>query len=106
MQVEIIGEIQVEEPIPGFRVRFAHSKHMTFAHWEIEANATLPEHSHLHEQVAYVTEGTFELTVSGETRLLSAGELAVIPENAAHSGRAITYCKIIDTFYPVRQDYL
>ena len=100
-----LDELEESEPIPGYRARFVHSKNMTLAYWTIEAGAPLPEHSHLHEQVANVIEGEFELTVDGETRRLGPSMVAVIPSNAAHSGKAITNCRIIDVFYPVREDY-
>ncbi|MCK4639500.1 MAG: cupin domain-containing protein, partial [Bacteroidales bacterium] len=52
-----------------------------------------------------VTEGEFELTLNGKTQVLNSGKIAVIPSNAKHSGKAITDCKIIDIFNPVREDY-
>lgn len=100
-----LTEIEEIEKIPGYRVRFIHSDTMTFAHWTIQAGAPLPEHSHVHEQVATVIEGEFELTVNGETQVLRPGMVAVIPSNAVHSGHAVTNCKIIDAFYPIREDY-
>jgi quercetin dioxygenase-like cupin family protein len=50
-------------------------------------------------------EGEFELIVNGESHLLGANDVFVIPSDAMHSGRAITDCKIIDVFYPIREDY-
>jgi quercetin dioxygenase-like cupin family protein len=50
-------------------------------------------------------EGEFEMVIEGETRTLKANTVTVIPSNAKHSGRALTDCKIIDVFYPVREDY-
>lgn len=93
------------EKIPGFHVHFVHCANMTFAHWRIEEGAILPEHSHPHEQVANIIEGEFELTIDGETRRLGPNTVAIIPSNAVHSGRAITPCKLIDAFYPIREDY-
>lgn len=100
-----LEELQIKQPFPGFKVRFVHSATMTFAHWNIEAGALLPEHSHLHEQVANVIQGEFELTINGETRRLGPGSVGIIPSNAVHSGRAVTRCHIIDAFYPIREDY-
>ena len=93
------------EVIPGFVGRFLHSETMTFALWEIAAGSTLPEHAHIHEQVVLLYEGEFELTVDGQTRRLSSGGVFAIPANARHSGRAITDCRIMDVFHPVREDY-
>jgi quercetin dioxygenase-like cupin family protein len=53
-----------------------------------------------------VLEGSFELTIQGETQILTAGKAALIPSQAIHSGRALTRCKIIDIFCPIREDYL
>lgn len=91
--------------IPGFHGRFVHSSAMTFALWEIEAGATLPEHSHPHEQVVHLYEGRFELTVEGKPILATPGTVFAIPPDARHSGRALTVCRIMDVFYPVREDY-
>ena len=98
-------DIEPREVFPGFHVRFVHSATMTFAHWEIEAGAALPEHAHVHEQVVNVLEGEFELTIGNDTRVLGPGAVAIIPSDARHSGRAVTACRIIDAFYPIREDY-
>jgi quercetin dioxygenase-like cupin family protein len=78
---------------------------MTFVHWEIDAGASLPEHSHMHEQVVNMISGKFELKVDTETQLLGPKGVVCIPSNARHSGRAVTDCYIIDVFYPIREDY-
>ncbi|HKS35719.1 MAG TPA: cupin domain-containing protein [Verrucomicrobiae bacterium] len=93
------------EIFPGFHVDFVHSANMTFAHWTIKAGAELPKHSHMHEQVVNMIEGEFELAINDETRRLGPRNVAIIPSNAVHSGKAITDCRIIDAFYPIREDY-
>ena len=94
-----------KEIFPGFKVHFVHSANMTFAHWTIKAGSRLPEHSHPHEQVVNMIEGEFELTINDGTRKLGPGTVAIIPSNARHSGKAVTDCRIIDAFYPIREDY-
>jgi len=100
-----LDNLAVREPVPGYRAVFVHAENLTLAYWEVEAGAALPEHSHPHEQVSSVVEGRFELCVAGETRILDSGIAAVIPSGARHSGRAITRCRLIDAFHPVREDY-
>lgn len=98
--------VEAKEIVPGFTARMVHSENMTLAYWDIKAGSVLPEHSHPHEQVAaQVISGEFELTLEGETKLMKAGDIAVIPSNAIHSGRAITDCQLLDVFSPVREDY-
>ena len=100
-----LSNITQNELLPGFNVRFVHGDLMTTAHWDIEKDVVLPEHSHIHEQIAIVTEGKFELIIEGKSTVCEPGGVMVIPSNAIHSGRAITDCKIIDIFAPVREEY-
>lgn len=93
------------EVFSGFNGQIVHSACMTFVHWDIEAGAVLPDHSHPHEQVVNMIRGEFELTIDGQTQRLGPGQVAIIPSHARHSGKAITQCRIIDAFYPIREDY-
>ncbi len=98
--------VEAKELLPGFRAKMIHSEKMTLAYWDIDAGSILPEHSHPHEQVAaQVISGEFELTLEGETKIMKAGDVAVIAGNIPHSGRAITDCKLLDVFSPVREEY-
>jgi len=105
MSIIELAETQEMEPVPGCRVRFVHSAHMTLAYWNIEAGAGVPEHSHPHEQIVNVLEGEFDLVMDGKPYALSSGRVLVIPSGVPHSGRAATDCRILDAFYPVREDY-
>ncbi len=100
-----LNDIEKREIIPGFVARFIHSNAMTMAYWEIAQDASLPDHSHHHEQVVNMLEGEFELTLDGIPHQLKPGDVLIIPGNVAHRGRAITDCKILDVFSPVREDY-
>ena len=100
-----LNSIDEKEIIPGYFVRFVHSENMTIAYWNIEVGAVLPKHSHHRELICSVIKGESELMVEGKPYLMKAGYVFTIPSNAIHSDRAITKCKVIDTFYPVREDY-
>lgn len=106
MSIIDIEIIESKELFPGFKVRFVHSENMTIAYWDIKAGSSLPKHAHIHEQIAQVAEGESELTIEENTFNLKKGMVAVIPSNVEHSGRAVSDCKMIDTFYPVREDFL
>jgi quercetin dioxygenase-like cupin family protein len=100
-----LNDVQPKNLIPGFSGRFVHTDQVTLAFWDVEAGAQLPVHSHVHEQTTYVLEGRFELIVEGEAKLYEPGLVAVIPSHAVHSGTALTNCKILDVFAPVREEY-
>jgi len=98
------NECESKELLPGFMVQLIHTESQTFALFKIEKGATLPEHFHINEQVSQVLEGEFEITIEGNTRVCKVGDIAIMKSNAVHSGRAITNCKILDIFTPVRED--
>ena len=100
-----LDKIEPQEIIPGYKARMIHSENMTLIYWDIQAGAPLPEHQHPHEQVVNLLDGEFELVVGGKRKQLASGAVVVIPGNVAHSGHAITQCRILDVFYPVREDY-
>ena len=105
MSIINLTQMQEKEFFPGYFGRFVHSNNMTIAYVRIKAGAELPEHSHPHEQICNVIEGEFVLTVNGKPNSMKANNTFNIPSNAPHSGKAITDCKIIDAFYPVREDF-
>lgn len=100
-----VEDIEVREVMPGFRGRFIHSERTTHVYWEIDPDCPLPEHSHPHEQIVNMLEGTFELVVDGTPHVLNAGDVFIVPPDVPHTGVARTPCRILDVFAPVREDY-
>jgi quercetin dioxygenase-like cupin family protein len=100
-----VATLNEKEVITGYRGRTIHTGTMTFMYWSVDEGAVMPMHSHIHEQVAHVLQGQFELTVGGETKLLQPGTVAVILPHVKHGGKAITRCELLDVFNPEREDY-
>lgn len=90
---------------PGLTGYYVHGTHMTLGIVEIEAGSNLPVHSHPHEQITYILEGQLNMTIGGEPCSLTAGMYYVIPSNMPHGAVAVTDCKVMDVFNPVREDY-
>lgn len=105
MSIVNLSDLENKELAPGIKGRFVHSENMTLAYWTVEAGAIFPEHKHMHEQVVNMIEGELELSVRGSAKVIEEGYVIVIPSETIHSGRAITSCRIIDVFYPIREDY-
>ncbi len=97
--------MQPKEIAPGYHARFVHTAHNTFSYVDVEAGSVIAEHSHIHEQVCWLLEGKFQLTIEDQPVIFEPGTVIIIPPNAKHSGLAITDCKVLDVFYPVREDY-
>jgi quercetin dioxygenase-like cupin family protein len=100
-----INSLPQNEIKEGFKARFVHTENLTLGYWDVEKGAILPMHAHFQEQITQVLEGKFELTIGEETKIYEKGQLAVIPPNVAHGGKALTKCKIFDIFCPIREDY-
>lgn len=99
------SDIKTKEIAPGFFSKLIHTENNTINFIEVKAGCSVPRHQHVHQQCSFVIEGKFELTVNGVPQILDTGLFAVIPSNAWHSGTAVTDCKLIDIFSPVREDY-
>ena len=74
---------------------------------EFEPGATVPLHSHPHEQLGLILRGMQALVIDGEPHELGPMEGYVIPGGVEHSA----YCgpdgaTVLDVFRPVREDYL
>ncbi len=73
---------------------------------EFEPGATVPLHSHPHEQLGFCLRGTQVLIVDGEEHPIGPMEGYVLPGGVEHSA----YCgpegaTVVDVFQPVREDY-
>ena len=90
---------------PGVQSAMEHSAQITYGCVTLEQGVTVPVHSHPQEQWTYILEGKMEFTLNGETQLLQTGMGAFIASNVLHGAVAVTACKVIDVFTPVREDY-
>ena len=100
-----LSDVVSKEIMPGYHGKMIHTENMSLAFWEVEPGAVVPEHSHMHEQVMQVLEGKFEFTVGGITKVYEPNDLVVIPSHTPHGGRALTPCRLMDIFSPVREEY-
>lgn len=71
-----------------------------------EKGAIGTEHSHFHTQATYCVEGKFEFEIDGVKQILNAGDGVYIEPNLVHSAICLEAGKLIDTFSPVREDFL
>ena len=67
-----------------------------------------PPHHHVHEQSTYVAEGELVFYCEGEPdQNLKAGDMFFVPANKKHTIRLLTTkVRLIDSFNPIRQDFL
>ena len=100
-----VSEIPERQLTKGIKGRYIHTDLTTTGFIEIEKDAILPAHSHVHEQTTQVTKGKLKMTIGEETIILEPGMFTVIHSNVIHSAIALTDCAVTDTFCPIREDY-
>ena len=100
-----LNDIPSKEFIPGLHGKIVHGERLSWAFWEVEKGAIVPEHQHHNEQMMHVVEGEFEFTLNGQTKVYNDGAIVHIPSNSPHAGKALTHCRLMDIFSPIRNEY-
>jgi len=103
--MELIKNIKPKELAPGITGYYAHGERSSFGYVELKKGSKVPMHSHINEQITYIIEGQLDMVIGGVACSLSDGMYHVIHANVPHSAVAITDCRVIDAFAPVREDY-
>ena len=73
---------------------------------KFEKGAIGKPHRHYHTQATYVASGKFELTIDGEKKILSAGDGYYVAPDVLHGAVCLEAGVLIDTFSPMRADFL
>lgn len=73
---------------------------------KFEKGAVGSPHSHFHTQATYCASGKFEFEIDGVKQVVKAGDGVYIEPNLVHSAVCIEAGILIDTFSPVRENFL
>lgn len=63
-------------------------------------------HTHPHTQVTYVAQGSFDVTIGEEKKVLKKGDCFFIPPQIAHGVVCLEDGLLIDVFTPHREDFI
>ncbi len=63
-------------------------------------------HQHFHSQTTYCAKGKFEFTIGDTKQVVNEGDGLYIPPNTLHGTVCMEKGILIDTFSPVREDFL
>ena len=77
-----------------------------FMEYRFPPGTVFPIHSHeANEQMGLVLEGSIEMTVGEETRVLTAGDYFYIPRGVPHGTKTLDKpVRVLDLFSPPRED--
>ena len=100
-------ELKWENPAPGItRQIMAYDGQLMMVKVLFDTGAIGAMHEHYHSQATYVVSGKFELTIGGQKKVLSAGDGYYVAPDELHGCVCLEAGILIDTFSPVRADFL
>lgn len=73
---------------------------------KFETGAIGTPHTHPHTQTTYVASGVFEFTTDGETKIVRPGDCVYMKPGILHGCICLEAGVLIDTFSPMREDFL
>ncbi len=84
----------------------AFGQNLMVVKFSFKKGVQVPTHRHIHEQSSYILKGRLKYVIEGKEVILEAGQSLVIPPNAEHSAVALEETVDINSFTPLREDYL
>lgn len=101
------AEIGWEPTEPGVKRKImAYGSDLMVVRVVFEAGAVGKPHQHPHRQASYVESGVFDVTIDGRTERLKAGDTFFVPANLIHGVTAVEAGQLVDSFTPMREEFL
>jgi quercetin dioxygenase-like cupin family protein len=104
---------QLEKEIPWHnlgngiqRQIFGFDDQLMMVKVKFEQGAIGTLHQHHHTQATYVESGSFEVTIGNEVKVINTGDGFYIPPDTMHGVVCMQAGVLIDSFSPVREDFL
>jgi quercetin dioxygenase-like cupin family protein len=72
----------------------------------LEQGGVVAIHQHPNEQISVLISGKVEFNVDGNKRVLTPGDIVVVPENLPHGVEALEASIIVEAFNPPRYDLM
>jgi len=103
------NEVPIEQVTPKMERQLVYGDKVMVAKMKFKDGFLVPLHSHINEQITQVVSGTIRFWFGANKEQvvdLHAGEVVVIPENVPHEALMIGDVEEIDTWAPIREDWL
>jgi quercetin dioxygenase-like cupin family protein len=92
---------------PNVRLHAIGGEQVLLCRVSYEPGTTVHRHAHEHtEQLMAVVEGEVAVTIGDETRLLGAGDVAVVNRGVEHQLRSGSGCVFFEALAPVPLDHV
>ena len=101
------NEVEWEVTAPGMKRKImAWDDRLMLVRVEFETGGVGALHTHPHTQITHVESGAFEVEISGEKKVLKGGDVFYVPPHAIHGAVCLEAGVLIDTFSPMREDFM
>ena len=84
----------------------AYEKDLMLVVFEFKKGSIGSLHHHPHKQVGYLVNGSFEVTINGEKKILKTGDSYLTLPDIEHGVIALEDSVLIDVFTPHREDFI
>jgi len=83
-----------------------HGDKTLLCEFRIAKGASLPPHSHPHEQTGYLVSGKIRFVIEEKEFQAEAGESWCVKGDVVHSAEVLEDAVVVEVFSPVRTEYL
>jgi quercetin dioxygenase-like cupin family protein len=99
-------DVPTEAVNPSARRQYVSGERVTVARFELARGGLVPRHAHMNEQVTCVLSGALKFKFDGHEIVARAGEVVQIPGMVNHEVEVLEDSVALDTFSPVRRDWI
>lgn len=100
------GWLNQRQLAAGVQASLVWGERMTLSMVKLDPGATLPLHSHPHEQIGVVVEGKVRMVIGEQELFLEKGTAYVVPPGTPHGATTGSDpALVLDAFSPPREDY-
>jgi len=101
------GDLQTKQMFPGVtRQIIGYDSNIMMVKVSFVRGSIGYKHNHPHQQISYILSGRFEVDINGKTEILVSGDAFVAPSSTNHELKCLEDGVIIDSFSPMREDFL
>lgn len=94
-------------PWQGVQLQIATGEQTMMSMVALEPHASVPMHSHPHEQCGIWLEGEADFTIGSDVQRVRPGDSYIIPGGVTHGVQNLDQpARALDIFAPIREDYL
>ena len=101
------SKIPAEKIAEGIERQMIVGQNVMMCRFRFAPFVVTAEHSHPHEQMTLVMQGRVKFTISGEEKIVAAGDVLHFPPHNRHSATMLDEeVVLVDIFSPIREDFL